>query len=59
MASEPGRGDERESEEAALARAMEETPRGTVALAGTIVALMMLCWFAIYIFVFLPRGSVG
>lgn len=44
---------------AALDRALEQTPRGAVALAGTAVVLMMLCWLAIYVFVFLPRGSVG
>lgn len=48
-----------EEELAALDRALEEVPRGAIALAGTAVALMMLCWLAIYLFVFLPRGSVG
>ena len=42
-----------------LALAMEEVPKGTIAVAGTAVALLMICWFAIYLFVFLPRGSVG
>ena len=46
-------------EEAALDAAMAETPRGAIAVAGTAVGLMMLCWFMIYLFVFLPRGSVG
>ncbi len=48
-----------EGEEEALARALEQTPRGTVAVAGTAVGLLILCWFAIYLFVFLPRGTVG
>mgnify|MGYP003577539494 CR=1 FL=1 len=44
---------------AALERALEETPRGAVAVAGTAVALLMVGWFFLYFFVFLPRGSVG
>ncbi|HEX8640998.1 MAG TPA: cytochrome c oxidase subunit 2A [Allosphingosinicella sp.] len=46
-------------EEAALEAALEEAPRGAVAVAGIAVALLLICWFAIYLFVFLPRGSVG
>lgn len=52
----PTDGDE---ELAALEEAMKEVPRGAVAVAGTSVVLLMLCWWAIYLFVFLPRGSVG
>ena len=48
-----------EDEEAALERALIETPRGAIAVAGTAVGLLLICWFAIYVFVFLPRGSVG
>jgi hypothetical protein len=50
---------ESEEELAALERAMAETPRGAVALAGAAVVLLMICWLAIYLFVFLPRGTVG
>lgn len=46
-------------EEAALERALADVPRGTVAVAGTALALLMIGWFAIYLFVFLPRGSIG
>jgi hypothetical protein len=46
-------------EEAALEMAMAEVPKGAIAVAGTAVGLLMLCWFLIYAFVFLPRGSVG
>jgi hypothetical protein len=52
----PGEGGD---EERALLAALDEVPRGTIAVAGTSVILLMLCWFAIYLFVFLPRGSVG
>ena len=53
--------DEREhaADEEALEAALAETPRGAAAVAGIAVALLLLCWFAIYLFVFLPRGSVG
>ena len=47
------------SEEEALARALEEAPRGAVAVALVAVGLLMIAWFAIYLMVFLPRGSVG
>ena len=50
--------DEPDSDDA-LERAMSEVPKGAIAVAGAAVALLMLCWFAIYLFVFLPRGSVG
>jgi asparagine N-glycosylation enzyme membrane subunit Stt3 len=47
--------DEADELEAALA----EVPRGALVLAGAAVGLLMLAWFAIYLFVFLPRGQVG
>ncbi len=43
----------------ALEAALKEVPRGAIAVAGTAVTLLILCWLAIYLFVFLPRGSVG
>lgn len=46
-------------EEAALEAALAEVPRGAAALAGIAVVLLLIGWFAIYLFVFLPRGSVG
>lgn len=45
--------------EAMLSDAMKQTPRGAFVLAGLTVGLLMLAWLAIYVFVFLPRGSVG
>ena len=38
---------------------MEATPRGAVLVSAIAVGLLLLCWFAIYLFVFLPRGVVG
>jgi hypothetical protein len=45
--------------DAALQDALKETPKGAFALAGLTVGLLMAAWFAMYVFVFLPRGSVG
>jgi hypothetical protein len=46
-------------DEAALARVMNEVPIGAGVLAGTAVALLVLGYLAIYLLVFLPRGTVG
>lgn len=42
-----------------IERALETVPKGAFVLAGLTVGLLMLAWLAIYLFVFLPRGSVG
>jgi hypothetical protein len=42
-----------------LEAAMGATPSGAVAVSGVAVALLILCWLAIYFFVFIPRGTVG
>jgi len=48
------------SEEIArLEAAMDGTPRGALVVSGIAVGLLMLAWLAIYVFVFLPRGTVG
>lgn len=47
------------AEDPALERALAETPRGALALAGIAVGLLLLAWLAIYAFVFLPRGPVS
>jgi fatty acid desaturase len=39
--------------------ALRETPRGAMALAGLTVFLLLVAWFSMYLFVFLPRGQVG
>jgi hypothetical protein len=43
----------------ALSRALAEAPRGALALAALTVGLLILGWFFVYLFVFLPRGMVG
>jgi hypothetical protein len=40
-------------------RALVQTPRGAFALAGLTVGSLMLAWVALYLFIFVPRGSVG
>lgn len=42
-----------------LEHAIQEVPRGALTFAGIAVGLLMLAWLGIYLFVFLPRGSVG
>ena len=46
-------------ENAELDRVMKEVPRGAFALAGTAVALLLVAWLAIYLFLCVPRGPVG
>jgi hypothetical protein len=46
-------------DEAALAEVMRVVPLGAGVLAGTAVALLVLGYLAIYLFVFLTRGPVG
>jgi hypothetical protein len=36
-----------------------EGPRGAAALAGLSVAVLLAIWVAFFLFVFLPRGSIG
>lgn len=42
-----------------LEAAMAPGPKGALAVSGIAVGLLILCWLAIYFFVFLPRGTVG
>ena len=42
-----------------LEQAMSGGPRGAVAVSGLAVGLLMFCWLIIYVFVFLPRGTIG
>lgn len=39
--------------------AMKAMPIGALAVSGIAVALLMLGWFFVYLFIFLPRGPVG
>lgn len=42
-----------------LERAMDEAPRGAVAISLIAVALLLIGWLGMYFLVFLPRGTVG
>lgn len=44
---------------AVLDEVLREVPKGALALAALTVGLLVLAWFATYLFVFLPRGTVG
>jgi hypothetical protein len=46
-------------DDAALERVMREVPSGALALSLLTVGLLLLAWFLMYAFVFLPRGMVG
>jgi hypothetical protein len=57
-ADDPARADD-QVDERALAEVMRVVPLGAGVLAGTAVALLVLGYLAIYLLVFLPRGTVG
>jgi hypothetical protein len=38
---------------------MREVPRGALALALITTGLLVAAWFAVYLFVFIPRGPVS
>ncbi len=42
-----------------LEQATAGGPRGAAVVSAIAVGLLMLCWLLIYVFVFLPRGTVG
>jgi hypothetical protein len=46
-------------DDAALAEVMRVVPLGAGVLAGAAVALLVIGYLAIYLLVFLPRGTVG
>jgi hypothetical protein len=46
-------------DEESLAAVMRVVPLGAGVLAGSAVALLVLGYLAIYLLVFLPRGTVG
>jgi hypothetical protein len=46
-------------DEERLSRAMQQVPKGAFALSVLSVLLLLLGWFFVYLFIFIPRGSVG
>ena len=55
--ADPSRGETR-SEDAAVDEIVRRGPSGAFAIAGIATALVVVIWFAFYVLVFLPRGSV-
>jgi hypothetical protein len=53
------RAGEESVDEAALAQALGDVPRGALALCGLAVAFLVLGYVYVYMFVFLPRGMVS
>ena len=48
-----------EVRETDLERVLSTVPRGTLALCGLAVALLLIFWLFIYFGIFLPRGPVS
>ena len=46
-------------DEAQLALALQQVPRGALVLCGIAVGLTLIAWLAVYFGVFLPRGPVS
>jgi hypothetical protein len=46
-------------DDADLERVMRDVPSGALALSLLTVGLLLVAWFLMYAFVFLPRGMVG
>jgi hypothetical protein len=42
-----------------LDAAMNSSPRGAVFVSAIAVGLLLLGWYFVYLFIFLPRGTVG
>ncbi len=42
-----------------LDQAMRPGPIGAITVSGIAVGLLLLGWFFVYFFIFLPRGTVG
>lgn len=47
-----------ETEDARIDEIVRSGPRGAVVVAGIATAIVIALWFAFYLMVFLPRGSV-
>jgi hypothetical protein len=47
-----------EAEDARIDEIVRSGPRGAIVVAGIATAIVIALWFAFYLMVFLPRGSV-
>ena len=59
--SSAARGDEGADtvSEADLERVLKQVPRGTLALTGAAVAILLIAWLIVYFGIFLPRGAIN
>jgi hypothetical protein len=57
MPDTPTTDDELDAER--LGRALEEVPKGALAVSLAAVALLLIGWFFVYLAIFIPRGTVG
>ena len=46
------------AEQARIDEIVERGPSGAFAVAGVATAIVVLIWFAFYVFAYLPRGAV-
>jgi hypothetical protein len=54
----PVSGGDPHHEDAAVEEIVRRGPSGAFAVAGIATAIVVVIWFAFYVLVFLPRGSV-
>ena len=47
-----------QTEDARIDEIVRSGPRGAVVVAGIATAIVVVLWFAFYLMVFLPRGSM-
>jgi hypothetical protein len=47
-----------ETEDARIDEIVRSGPKGAVVVAGIATAIVIALWFAFYLLVFLPRGSI-
>ena len=48
-----------DSEEARIAEIAAQGPRGAIVLGAVSVVFLLAIWLAFYLFIFLPRGTIG
>jgi hypothetical protein len=48
-----------DADDVRVAQIVASGPRGALAVAGLSVAFVIALWVAFYLFIFLPRGTIG
>jgi hypothetical protein len=57
MLNSPPLRDRDDADDREIAGIVRAGPYGALILAGIATAIVVACWFAFYLFVFLPRGG--